>query len=46
MSYLLWLGLQRFEDYSGIERGAHMKLLAGRAGDIPVDRGPAAKRPR
>jgi predicted nucleotide-binding protein (sugar kinase/HSP70/actin superfamily) len=32
MDYLLRLGLQRFEDYSGIERGARWKLGAGRAG--------------
>jgi predicted nucleotide-binding protein (sugar kinase/HSP70/actin superfamily) len=31
MDYLLRLGLQRFEDYSGIERGARLKLGAGRA---------------
>jgi len=30
MDYLLRLGLQRFEDYSGIERGARWKLGAGR----------------
>jgi predicted nucleotide-binding protein (sugar kinase/HSP70/actin superfamily) len=30
MDYLLRLGLQRFEDYSGIERGARLKLAAGR----------------
>ena len=30
MDYLLRLGLQRFEDYSGIERGARLKLGAGR----------------
>src|SRR6266567_3848212 len=31
MDYLLRLGLQRFEDYSGIEKGARLKLGAGRA---------------
>jgi predicted nucleotide-binding protein (sugar kinase/HSP70/actin superfamily) len=31
MDYLLRFGLQRFEDYSGIERGARLKLGAGRA---------------
>jgi predicted nucleotide-binding protein (sugar kinase/HSP70/actin superfamily) len=31
MDYLLRLGLQRFEDYAGIERGARLKLGAGRA---------------
>ncbi|HEY7037694.1 MAG TPA: hypothetical protein VID28_02530 [Methylomirabilota bacterium] len=31
MDYLLRLGLQRFEDYSGIERGARLKLGLGRA---------------
>jgi len=31
MDYLLRLGLQRFEDYSGIERGARLKVAAGRA---------------
>ena len=31
MDYLLRHGLQRFEDYSGIERGARLKLGAGRA---------------
>jgi predicted nucleotide-binding protein (sugar kinase/HSP70/actin superfamily) len=31
MDYLLRLGLQRFEDYSGIERTARLKLGAGRA---------------
>jgi predicted nucleotide-binding protein (sugar kinase/HSP70/actin superfamily) len=31
MDYLLRLGLQRFEDYSGIEKGARWKLRAGRA---------------
>jgi predicted nucleotide-binding protein (sugar kinase/HSP70/actin superfamily) len=30
MDYLLRLGLQTFEDYSGIERGARLKLGAGR----------------
>jgi hypothetical protein len=30
MDYLLRLGLQRFEDYSGIERGARLKLGIGR----------------
>jgi predicted nucleotide-binding protein (sugar kinase/HSP70/actin superfamily) len=30
MDYLLRLGLQRFEDYAGIERGARLKLGAGR----------------
>src|SRR5438093_39515 len=30
MDYLLRLGLQRFEDYSGIERSARIKLGAGR----------------
>lgn len=30
MDYLLRHGLQRFEDYSGIERGARLKLGAGR----------------
>jgi predicted nucleotide-binding protein (sugar kinase/HSP70/actin superfamily) len=30
MDYLLRLGLQRFEDYTGIERGARLKLGAGR----------------
>ena len=30
MDYLLRLGLQRFEDYSGIERGARLKLGLGR----------------
>jgi predicted nucleotide-binding protein (sugar kinase/HSP70/actin superfamily) len=30
MDYLLRLGLQRFEDYSGLERGARLKLAAGR----------------
>jgi predicted nucleotide-binding protein (sugar kinase/HSP70/actin superfamily) len=30
MDYLLRLGLQRFEDYRGIERGARLKLGAGR----------------
>ena len=30
MDYLLRLGLQRFEDYAGIERGARWKLGAGR----------------
>jgi predicted nucleotide-binding protein (sugar kinase/HSP70/actin superfamily) len=30
MDYLLRLGLQRFEDYSGIERTARLKLAAGR----------------
>jgi predicted nucleotide-binding protein (sugar kinase/HSP70/actin superfamily) len=30
MDYLLRLGLQRFEDYAGIERGARLKLAAGR----------------
>jgi predicted nucleotide-binding protein (sugar kinase/HSP70/actin superfamily) len=31
MDYLLRLGLQRFEDYSGIEKHARLKLAAGRA---------------
>ncbi len=31
MDYLLRLGLQRFEDYAGIERGARLKLGLGRA---------------
>ncbi len=31
MDYLLRLGLQRFEDYSGIEKGARLKLGIGRA---------------
>ena len=31
MDYLLRLGLQRFEDYSGIEKTARLKLGAGRA---------------
>jgi predicted nucleotide-binding protein (sugar kinase/HSP70/actin superfamily) len=31
MDYLLRLGLQRFEDYAGIERTARLKLGAGRA---------------
>ena len=31
MDYLLRLGLQRFEDYSGIERTARLKLAAGHA---------------
>jgi predicted nucleotide-binding protein (sugar kinase/HSP70/actin superfamily) len=31
MDYLLRHGLQRFEDYSGIERGARLKLGLGRA---------------
>jgi predicted nucleotide-binding protein (sugar kinase/HSP70/actin superfamily) len=31
MDYLLRLGLQRFEDYSGIDRTARLKLGAGRA---------------
>ncbi len=31
MDYLLRLGLQRFEDYSGIEKSARWKLGAGRA---------------
>src|SRR5438046_6225608 len=31
MDYLLRLGLQRFEDYSGIERGARLKLGVGRS---------------
>src|SRR6267142_936075 len=31
MDYLLRLGLQRFEDYSGIEKGARLKLGLGRA---------------
>src|SRR5437773_7522412 len=30
MDYLLRHGLQRFEDYSGIERGARLKLALGR----------------
>ena len=30
MDYLLRLGLQTFEDYSGIDRGARLKLAAGR----------------
>lgn len=30
MDYLLRLGLQRFEDYAGIERAARLKLGAGR----------------
>ena len=30
LDYLLRLGLQRFEDYAGIERGARMKLAVGR----------------
>jgi predicted nucleotide-binding protein (sugar kinase/HSP70/actin superfamily) len=30
MDYLLRLGLQRFEDYSGIEKGARLKLGLGR----------------
>ena len=30
MDYLLRLGLQRFEDYSGIEKGARLKLGIGR----------------
>ena len=30
MDYLLRLGLQRFEDYAGIERGARLKLGLGR----------------
>jgi predicted nucleotide-binding protein (sugar kinase/HSP70/actin superfamily) len=30
MDYLLRHGLQRFEDYAGIERGARLKLAAGR----------------
>ena len=30
MEYLLRLGLQRFEDYSGIEKGARLKLGLGR----------------
>jgi predicted nucleotide-binding protein (sugar kinase/HSP70/actin superfamily) len=32
MDYLLRLGLQRFEDYSGIEKGARLKLGLGRLG--------------
>jgi predicted nucleotide-binding protein (sugar kinase/HSP70/actin superfamily) len=31
MDYLLRLGLQKFEDYSGVERGARLKLGIGRA---------------
>jgi predicted nucleotide-binding protein (sugar kinase/HSP70/actin superfamily) len=31
MDYLLRLGLQRFEDYAGVERGARLKLGLGRA---------------
>ena len=31
MEYLLRLGLQRFEDYSGIEKHARLKLYIGRA---------------
>ena len=30
MDYLLRLGLQRFEDYAGVERGARLKLGLGR----------------
>ncbi|HEV8474839.1 MAG TPA: hypothetical protein VGR82_18845 [Methylomirabilota bacterium] len=30
MDYLLRHGLQRFEDYAGLERGARLKLAAGR----------------
>jgi len=30
MDYLLRLGLQRFEDYSGVEKGARLKLGLGR----------------
>src|SRR3989449_7554947 len=30
MDYLLRHGLQRFEDYSGIEKGARLKLALGR----------------
>ena len=38
MDYLLRLGLQRFEDYAGIERGARLKLGAGArgAGALPL----------
>jgi predicted nucleotide-binding protein (sugar kinase/HSP70/actin superfamily) len=32
MDYLLRMGLQRFEDYSGIEKGARLKLGLGRLG--------------
>ena len=40
MDYLLRLGLQRFEDYSGIEKHARLKLGLGRAGagHLPRDR--------
>jgi predicted nucleotide-binding protein (sugar kinase/HSP70/actin superfamily) len=31
MDYLLRLGLQRFEDYAGVDRGARLKLGLGRA---------------
>src|SRR2546428_5036512 len=33
MDYLLRLGLQRFEDYSGIEKHARLKLGLGRVGE-------------
>jgi predicted nucleotide-binding protein (sugar kinase/HSP70/actin superfamily) len=32
MDYLLRMGLQPFEDYSGIEKGARLKLALGRVG--------------
>jgi predicted nucleotide-binding protein (sugar kinase/HSP70/actin superfamily) len=34
MDYLLRLGLQRFEDYAGIERGARLKLGLGRTAQV------------
>jgi predicted nucleotide-binding protein (sugar kinase/HSP70/actin superfamily) len=34
MDYLLRLGLQRFEDYRGIERGARLKLGVGRVAQV------------
>jgi predicted nucleotide-binding protein (sugar kinase/HSP70/actin superfamily) len=34
MDYLLRLGLQRFEDYRGIERGARFKLGLGRVAQV------------
>ena len=42
MDYLLRMGLQRFEDYSGIEKGARLKLGLGRTVQV-VFRGVVAR---
>src|SRR5207237_2503047 len=44
MDYLLRLGLQRFEDYSGIEKGARLKLGPGRTVQATYRGGHGARR--